>query len=105
MLLLPGTPLDKLWRLNPHARQGFLALGFWAILLMSGVCLACAAATLGLWRCRPWGFWTAMGILSINLLGDTINSVFFHDWRTLIGLPIAGVMIGYLWKSRTILAV
>jgi hypothetical protein len=104
MLLLPGTPLDELWRLNPHAREGFLTPGFPAVLLMCAVCFACAAAALGLWRCRRWGFWTAIGILSINLLGDTINAFLLRDWRTLIGLPIAGQMIGYLLKKQTIFA-
>lgn len=102
MLHLPGTPLDLLWRLNPQAREGFVTMGYWAVLLMSAVCLACAAAALGLWRCRRWGYWTATGILSINLLGDTINSFLLHDWRTLIGLPVAGFMIAYLLRKRAV---
>lgn len=98
MLLLPGTPLDVLWRLNPHGHEGFLAMGPWAVVLMSAVCFACATAALGLWRCRRWGRWMAIVILTINLVGDTINSLRTHDWRTLIGVPIAGLMISYLFK-------
>src|SRR5437899_2510885 len=55
ILLLPGTPLDALWRLNPHAREGFGPMGLWAVLLMFMVCVACAAAALGLWHRRRWG--------------------------------------------------
>lgn len=102
MLILPGTSLDVLWRLNPHARDGFVTMGHWAVFLMSVACLACGAAALGLWHCRRWGYWTATGILSINVLGDTINAFLLRDWRTLIGLPIAGLMIAYLFWNRTI---
>jgi hypothetical protein len=100
MLLLPGSPLDVLWHINPRAHQGFLAIAPWAILLMSSVCLACAEAALGLWHCRRWGYWTAIGILCINLVGDTINTFMLQDWRTAIGLPIGGLMIAYLYRSR-----
>lgn len=77
-------------------------MGPWAPFLMSTVSVACAAAAVGLWQRRRWGCWTAAGILIINLLGDSINAFFLQDWRTLIGLPIAGLMIAYLWKKRTI---
>jgi len=101
MLLLPGTPLDVLWRFNPHSREGLLAIGNWAVLLMTTVCLACAVAALGLWRLRRWGLWAATAILSVNLIADTINSAVLRDWRTLIGLPIAGLMIAYLMRHRS----
>jgi hypothetical protein len=100
MLLLPGTPLDGLWHLNPHARDIFAAMGLWAVFLMSMVCVACAGAALGLWQCQPWGYWTAISILGINVLGDTFNAFFLREWRTLIGLPIAGLMILYLFRNR-----
>ena len=34
----------------------------------------------------------------MNLVGDTFNAVFRGDLRTLIGLPIGGLMIWYLMK-------
>jgi hypothetical protein len=102
MLLLPGTPLEWLWRLNPRARDDLKSLGLWGILLMALVCMACATAALGLWRCTRWGFWTAAIILSINLAGDTVNAFAEHDWRTLVGLPIGGVMLLYLLRQRRV---
>lgn len=54
ILLLPGTPLDVLWHLNPHAREGFLTIGCWAVPLMLTVCFVCATAAVGLWRGRNW---------------------------------------------------
>jgi hypothetical protein len=35
----------------------------------------------------------------VNLTGDTINAFVRRDPRTLIGWPIAGLMIWYLKKS------
>ncbi len=100
MLLFPGSMLEPLWRLNPHAREGFATLGHLAVLLMVAVFLACATAALGLWRCKRWGLWTALGILCLNLLGDTMNALIARDWHTLIGLPIGGLMVAYLVRER-----
>jgi hypothetical protein len=102
MLRFPGSFLEPLWRLNPHAHKGFASLGIWAVLLMSVVCFACAAAAVGLSRCRRWGLWTAVTILSINLMGDTANAAITRDSRTLIGLPIGAIMIFYLLRKRPI---
>jgi uncharacterized membrane protein (DUF2068 family) len=100
-LLFPGSVLEPLWRLNPRARDGFAAMGSWAVLLMVLVCVACGMAALGLQRCKRWGYWMALFILTINLAGDTANAVIAHDWRTLMGLPIGGAMIVYLLTKRS----
>jgi hypothetical protein len=100
MLLSPGSVLEPLWRLNSRARGGFAVMGLWGALLMATVCLACGVTTLGLLRCRRWGYWMALAILSINLAGDTANAVIARDWHTLVGLPIGGAMIAYLLTRR-----
>ena len=100
MLLVPGSPLDALWRLNPRAQAGLRALGWWALLLMGATSLACATAALGLWRGARWGFWLAIVILTVNLTGDTTNAMITGDFRALLGLPIAGAMIWYLILQR-----
>ena len=79
MLMMPGTSMDVLWRLNPHAHEGFTAMGRWSVVGMSTVCLACASAAWGLWRCRLWGYWTATTILTVNLLGDAINAFVLQE--------------------------
>ena len=100
MLLFPGSVLEPFWRVNSHAHDGFRAMGLWGVLLMVAVCVACGIAALGVLRCRRWGYWMALAILSINLAGDTANAVLAHDWRTLVGLPIGGAMIAYLLTKR-----
>jgi hypothetical protein len=60
---------------------------------------ACCSAAMGLWRGARWGTPLALVILSANMLGDLINTVFRHDYRALIGLPVASVMIFYLVRK------
>ena len=100
MLYFPGGVLEPLWRVNPHAEEGFAVVGVRAVFLLVLVSVACATAAVGLWRCARWGYITAIVILSINLVGDTISAFVTHDLRTLIGLPIGGAMIAYLGKER-----
>jgi uncharacterized membrane protein (DUF2068 family) len=107
LLLFPGSGLDSLWRLNPHAHTAFQSLGKMSILLMLIVGAACAFAAVGLARNRLWGRYLALIILAVNLISNLINAFAHHDLRTLIGLPIAGAMICYLvlarnWKSKEI---
>ena len=63
---------------------------------MLSVGTACLFAAIGLWRAKPWGTWLALVILSINMLGDLTNVFVRHDYRALIGVPVAGAMIFFL---------
>lgn len=100
-LLLPGSALDLVWRANPGARIGFQEIGRpLSVLLMLVVGSVCATVAVGLARQKVWGRWLAIGILLVNLAGDTINALVRHDPRTLIGWPIAGLMIWYLARRR-----
>ena len=102
LLVLPGSPLDAIWNLNPVARDELARIGVWAVALMLLVCIACAAAAIGLWKGAVWGRRLAVGILVVNLIGDVTNAVVRSDPRTLIGIPIAGAMIAYLLSRRTV---
>lgn len=70
------------------------------LLLMIAACVACIAAAIGLWRCALWGMWTALVILCANILSDITDLITTHDWRTLIGLPLSGLLIWYLWSKK-----
>ena len=95
-LLLPNSPLQNVWRLNPHAQVGLAVLGAWGIALMLVVSVACALAAVGLWRGLGWGRAIAVTVLAVNLLGDTGNALVRNDLRTLIGVPIGLALIAYL---------
>jgi hypothetical protein len=95
-LAFPGGFLEPIWRLRPDAKIEFQKLGNWSVLLMGTVGLACGLAALGLARRTEWGRRLAIGILIVNLIGDSVNAFLLNDLRTLIGLPIGGLMIWYL---------
>src|SRR4051812_28960822 len=97
-LAFPGSFLEAIWRLRPDARADFQDLGDWSTALMAAVGAACGLAAFGLARGAEWGRRLAIGVLTVNLVGDTFNAVFRGDLRTLIGLPIGGLMIWYLVK-------
>ena len=100
LLVFPGTKLDSLWNLNPDARVAFQSLESWSVLLMLAVGTGCALAAIGLWYGKLWGVPLAIAILFINIIGDLVNVVTRHDYRSLVGLPIAGAMIFYLvWST------
>ena len=99
-LLKPGGELGVVWRLNPEAQLGFQQIGTpLSVLLMLLVGSTCAWAAVGLARQKKWGRRLAIGILAVNLVGDSVSAIVRHDPRTLIGLPIGGAMMVYLWKS------
>ena len=67
---------------------------------MGVVGAACGFASVGLAQNAGWGRRLAIGILTVNLVGDTLNAFLRHDPITLIGLPIGGLMIWYLLKKK-----
>jgi hypothetical protein len=98
-LAFPGSFLESIWRLKPEAREQFQQLGSAvSIALMTVVGLACGLAAFGLARNAEWGRRLGIAILIVNLIGDSLNAVFRQDPKTLIGLPIGGLMIWYLLK-------
>jgi hypothetical protein len=98
LLIFPGTILDSLWRLNPEAQAAFQSIGWLSILLMATVGTACGLAAIGLARNTTWGCWLGILVLTVNLVGDLTNALLRHDLRTLIGVPIAGAMMVYLYR-------
>ena len=98
-LAFPGGFLEPIWQLKPEARLDFQQMGNWSIALMALVGTVCGLAAVGLARNVEWGRRLAIGILIVNLVGDTLNAILRHDPITLIGLPIGGLMIYYLVRK------
>jgi hypothetical protein len=100
-LAFPESLLESIWRLKPEARFQFQEIGrSGSIALMGAVGAACGLAALGLARSVEWGRRLAIGILVANLIGDALNALLRHDPKTLIGLPMGGLMIWYLVKRK-----
>jgi hypothetical protein len=98
-LAFPGGFLEPIWQLKPETRADFQKIGSWSVVLMAVVGAACGLAAIGLAQNAEWGRKLAIGILIVNLIGDTLTAILRHDSRTLIGLPIGGLMILYLLKK------
>ena len=98
LLIFPGTMLDSLWRLNPDAHAAFQSISWLSVLLMATVGTACGLTAIGLARNTTWGCWLGILVLTVNLVGDLTNVLLRHDLRTLIGVPIAGAMVVYLYR-------
>jgi hypothetical protein len=100
-LAFPGGSLDSIWQLKPDARAQFQQMGSGtSIALMALVGAACGLAATGLARNAEWGRRLAIGVLTINVIGDSLNAWLRHDPKTLIGLPIGGIMIVYLLTKK-----
>jgi hypothetical protein len=100
-LAFPGSFLGSIWQLKPEARVQFLEIGRGAsIALMTLVGAACGLTAIGLARNTEWGRRLAIGVLTVNLIGDSLNAWLRHDLKTLIGLPIGGLMIVYLLRKK-----
>ena len=98
-LLWRGTPLDRIWLLNPIAYKQLAPLGsvVGILFLLLGTFLA--AAGIGWFRRRLWGWRLAVVIICIQLLGDVVNFV-RGDWlRGGTGVIIAGLFLWFLLRS------
>ncbi len=100
-LAFPGSLLESIWRLKPEEHTQFQQMGSGAaIALMAVVGVACGSAAIGLARNAEWGRRLAIAVLAVNLIGDSLNAWLRHDPKTLIRLPIGGIMIVYLVKKK-----
>ena len=97
-LLWRGTSLDRIWSLNPAAYQQLAPLGrsIGILFLLLGVALA--AAGIGWFRRRLWGWRLAVAIIAIQVAGDVMNCI-RGDWlHGGIGVVIAGALLLFLLR-------
>ncbi|MCU1303140.1 MAG: hypothetical protein JWQ87_3424 [Candidatus Sulfotelmatobacter sp.] len=98
-LLVPGTVLDRVWALNPTAHKQLSLVGGKVTLLFLPLAVALVASGIGWFRRRLWGWKLAVGIVAVQVIGDSINFV-KGDWiRGGIGVIIAGSLLLYLLRS------
>ena len=100
-LTFPGSFLEPIWLLNTHAREGFSRMGSWAIVLMAVVCIACISTAIGLWRGVIWGYWFAVVMLVLNLVGDLVNGITGMQRKAIAGVPVVLLILVYLMRKRT----
>ena len=95
-LLIPGTFLDALWELNKRGHAGLLVLGESAGLLFAILSVPLAAAALGWFQRRYWGWMLGVTLIAINLAGDLVNLARGEGLKGAVGAVIAGLLLIYL---------
>jgi hypothetical protein len=103
-LTLPGTPLDRIWILNPRAYQQMAPLGRSAGVLFLLVCAAMTIAGAGWFQRKRWGWLLAVIIIATQVAGDMMNFFRGEHLAGGFGVVIAGALLMYL-LSRKVRAV
>jgi hypothetical protein len=97
-LLWRGTPLDRLWALNPKAYEQLAPMGAKVGILFLLLSAALAAAGIGWFRRRLWGWRLAVILIATQVLGDIVNCFKGDLLRGGIGIVIAGALLLYLLR-------
>lgn len=99
-LLLPGTPLDRAWTLNPTAYKQLSPLGSKVGPLFLLLTLVLITSGVGWFRRRVWGWRLTVAIIGTQLTGDIVNVVRGDLLRGGTGVIIAGTLLLYLLRGR-----
>ena len=100
ILLLPGTSLDRAWKLNPTAYKQLSPLGSKIGILFLLLAVTLLVSGVGWFQRRLWAWRLAVAIIATQVLGDIVNLV-RGDWlRGGIGFIVAGTLLLYLLTSR-----
>jgi hypothetical protein len=99
-LVWPGTPLDRMWRLNARAYAQLVPLGRAAGMPFLLLGYALAVASVGWFKLRIWGWRIAVAVIGIQVLGDVVNIFLKHFVEGAVGVAIAGALLLYLLKAE-----
>jgi hypothetical protein len=95
-LTWPGTALDHVWKLNPHAYARLAPIGRTAGLLFFLLTVVLALAAAGWHGRRAWGWRLATFVVAAQLLGDIFNTLTGHWAEGLFGVTAASALLVYL---------
>jgi hypothetical protein len=99
-LIWPGTPLDRIWRLNPEAYRELEPLGRIVGIVFLALAVALAAAATGWFKRRLWGWRLAVGIIATQILGALANLLRGDFLRGGVGCVIASALFFYLLRPQ-----
>jgi len=99
-LVWRGTPLDRMWTLNPRAFRELVPHGrsIGIPFLLLGITLAVAG--IGWLKYRLWGWRLAVGIIATQVVGDLVNLFSGHIVEGGLGVAIAGALLLYLLSAN-----
>lgn len=99
-LIWHGTSLDRIWVLNPRAYRQLMPFGKEAGIPFLLLSAALAAAAMGWFNRRLWGWRLTVAIIATQVLGDLVNAWMVDVVKGLVGLIIAGALLGYLLSGQ-----
>ena len=99
-LLLPGTPLDRAWALNPTAYKQLSPLGTKVGILFLLLAVVLVVSGIGWLQRRLWGWRLAVAIIATQVIGDIVNVVRGDLLRGGAGVIIAGALLLYRLRPR-----
>lgn len=99
-LVWRGTPLDRMWTLNPRAFGELAPYGKTVGIpfLLLGVTLAVAGV--GWFKGRLWGWRLAVAVIATQVLGDLVNVFRGRVVEGGLGVAIAGALLFYLLSAN-----
>ena len=100
-LLWQGTPLDRLWALNPIAYKRLAPMGSTVGILFLLLGAALATAGVGWFRRRLWGWKLAIVIITTQILGDVVSCISGDLLHGGTGMIVAGALLLLLLRPRT----
>ena len=86
--------------MNPEGHDGLSALGPVAVVGMAALSLTMIGTALGVIARRRWAWRIAVIGIVINAISDLATAVITGQPRTLIGLPIAGLIVWWLTRRE-----
>ncbi len=95
-LLFSGTPLDRVWSLNPRAYRELAPFGKTAGAGFALLASALAIAAAGWFRRRLWGWRLAAVLIAAQVLGNLFNLFRGRVAEGVVGIAIAGALLVYL---------
>ncbi|MBZ5658518.1 MAG: hypothetical protein LAO56_24970 [Acidobacteriia bacterium] len=99
-LLWPGTVLDRMWALNPNAYEQLAPLGRTVGSVFLALSGALAAAGVGWFKRRVWGWGLAVVIIATQVAGDWVTIFMGQLVRGGVGVVIAGALLFYILRPR-----
>lgn len=99
-LTWPGTPLDRVWVLNPRAYSLLASTGKPVGLLFLCLSIALAFAATGWLKRRQWGWQLAVAIIGTQVLGDFASIFLGRTVEGAVGVTVAGALLYYIARRR-----
>ena len=86
--------------MNPTGHAGLRSLGPLGVVGMAALSVTMVVTAVGLLALRRWAWWLAVGGLAVNATGDLATAIATGDPITLIGVPVAGLIVWWLTRRE-----